>query len=99
MFSGLITTVGLFGRALGFHDATIGMMGSVSQLVASLAYMLSPLVGTWLFYAGPVIDFFNGANTIVNKALLSRTAPENELGLYISGVLDYFIVTFFHDKL
>ena len=58
-------------------------MGCISQILASLANMLSPQIGQWILFAGPIIDFFNGANSIVNKALLTKIVPEDELGKFL----------------
>jgi hypothetical protein len=32
------------------------------------------------YLAAPVVDFLNGAVVIVNKAMLTKIVPENELG-------------------
>ncbi len=31
-------------------------------------------------FSAPVVDFLNGAVVIVNKAMLTKLVPENELG-------------------
>jgi hypothetical protein len=39
------------------------------------------LIGIFSHLA-PVVDFLNGAVVIVNKVLLTKKAPENELGKF-----------------
>jgi len=80
MFVGMFSTVFIFGRWLGFHDATIGVMGCMSQILAAIAAMVSPLLSQWVMFATPAIDIFNGANSIVSKALLTNVVPDKEIG-------------------
>ena len=35
-------------------------------------------------FTAPVIDFLNGAVTIVNKSMVTKTVPNHELGKYNS---------------
>ena len=41
-------------------------------------------IGTNFSFTAPVIDFLNGAVTIVNKSMVTKTVPNHELGKYSS---------------
>ena len=64
---------------MGVHDAMLGLMGTVSQILTSAVYLLSPLT-VYLMYIAPFVDIFNGVNSIVNRSLLAKTVSKDELG-------------------
>ena len=64
---------------MGVHDAMPGLMGTVSQILTSAVYLLSPLT-VYLMYIAPFVDIFNGVNSIVNRSLLAKTVSKDELG-------------------
>ena len=76
---GSVGTIGLLGHRLGVHDAMLGLMGTVSQILTSAVYLLSPLT-VYLMYIAPFLDIFNGVNSIVNRSLLAKTVSKDELG-------------------
>ena len=76
---GSVGTIGLLGHRLGVHDAMLGLMGTVSQILTSAVYLLSPLT-VYLMYIAPFVDIFNGVNSIVNRSLLAKTVSKDELG-------------------
>merc|ERR1712110_428833 len=72
---------------MGVSDAMIAILGCVSQILATICWFVSPYFeNPWLLYVAPVIDFLNGAVSIVNKSMLTKSVPNNELG-QISAVM------------
>ena len=46
---------------------------------------IGKLIDPIIIFSAPVVDFLNGAVVIVNKAMLTKLVPENELGKYNPG--------------
>ena len=44
--------------------------------------MVVKIINKLLLFTAPVIDFLNGAVTIVNKSMVTKTVPNHELGKY-----------------
>ena len=76
---GSIGTIYVLGHKLGVHDSMLGIMGTISQILTSFVYLLSPL-SVYLMYIAPVVDIFNGVNSTVNRSLLAKAVSKDELG-------------------
>jgi len=63
---------------LKIDDALIGVMSSMSKILAGFVYAFAKT--SFVFYLAPIVDIVNGTSFIAMRSIASKLVPPDELG-------------------
>ncbi|KPJ15906.1 hypothetical protein RR48_09952 [Papilio machaon] len=75
---GTIFSLTVFSKLLGWHDSLLGIISTVSKIMASFVYCFAP--NQMIFALGPLVEILNGTSFLALRSLLSKMVADDEFG-------------------
>ncbi|XP_033336856.1 putative peptidoglycan muropeptide transporter SLC46 [Megalopta genalis] len=75
---GTAVSVGVFSHILKIDDAIVGIMSSMSKILAGFVYAFATT--DWMIYLGAIVEIVNGTSFIAMRSIVSKLVSANELG-------------------
>ncbi|XP_068219406.1 probable peptidoglycan muropeptide transporter SLC46 [Palaemon carinicauda] len=72
----------LLSYKLQVHDSVLGIIGCFSGVASSIVTGFAP--SSWYMYLGTVVGGFSGLAALVNRSILSKIVPDEEIGKVFS---------------
>ncbi|CAG5058558.1 unnamed protein product [Parnassius apollo] len=75
---GTLFSILFLSKYLGWHDALLGIISTVSKILASFAYCFAR--SQWVFFLAPLIEILNGTSLLALRSILSKLVAADEFG-------------------
>ncbi|XP_078036330.1 putative peptidoglycan muropeptide transporter SLC46 [Augochlora pura] len=75
---GTAISVGVFSHILKIDDAIVGIMSSMSKILAGFVYAFATT--DWMIYLGAIVEIVNGTSFIAMRSIVSKLVSADELG-------------------
>ncbi|XP_076655497.1 putative peptidoglycan muropeptide transporter SLC46 [Halictus rubicundus] len=75
---GTAVSVGVFSHILKIDDAIVGIMSSMSKILAGFVYAFATT--DWMIYLGAIVEIVNGTSFIAMRSIVSKLVSADELG-------------------
>ncbi|KAK9307203.1 hypothetical protein QLX08_002380 [Tetragonisca angustula] len=75
---GTAVSVGVFSHILKIDDAIVGIMSSMSKILAGFVYAFA--ITDWMIYLAAIVEIVNGTSFIAMRSIASKLVSTSELG-------------------
>ncbi|CAK1603870.1 unnamed protein product [Parnassius mnemosyne] len=75
---GALFSILFFSKYLGWHDALLGIISTVSKILGSFAYCFAR--SQWVFFLAPLFEILNGTSLLALRSILSKLVAADEFG-------------------
>lgn len=75
---GTAVSVGVFSHILKIDDAIVGIMSSMSKILAGFVYAFA--ITDWMIYLAAIVEIVNGTSFIAMRSIASKLVATDELG-------------------
>ncbi|XP_029035548.1 solute carrier family 46 member 3 [Osmia bicornis bicornis] len=75
---GTAISVGVFSHILKIDDAIVGIMSSMSKILAGFVYAFATT--DWMIYLAAIVEIVNGTSFIAMRSIASKLVSTDELG-------------------
>ncbi|XP_072940736.1 lysosomal proton-coupled steroid conjugate and bile acid symporter SLC46A3-like [Epargyreus clarus] len=75
---GTIFSITYFSKYLQWHDSVLGIISTVSKILASFIYCFAP--NEKIFFIAPLVDILNGTSLLALRSTVSKLVEVDELG-------------------
>lgn len=75
---GTAISVGVFSHILKIDDAIVGIMSSMSKILAGFVYAFA--ITDWMIYLAAIVEIVNGTSFIAMRSIASKLVSTGELG-------------------
>ncbi|XP_003703016.1 putative peptidoglycan muropeptide transporter SLC46 [Megachile rotundata] len=75
---GTAISVGVFSHILKIDDAIVGIMSSMSKILAGFVYAFATT--DWMIYLAAIVEIVNGTSFIAMRSIASKLVATDELG-------------------
>ncbi|XP_053980354.1 solute carrier family 46 member 3 [Hylaeus volcanicus] len=75
---GTAISVGVFSHILKIDDAIVGIMSSMSKILAGFVYAFATT--DWMIYLAAIVEIVNGTSFIAMRSIVSKLVSTDELG-------------------
>ncbi|CAG5058556.1 unnamed protein product [Parnassius apollo] len=75
---GTLFSLAVFNKYLGWHDSILGIISTVSKILASFLYCFAP--NEQIFFLAPLVEILSGTSLLALRSILSKLAAAHEFG-------------------